>query len=315
MTRVTVITPSYNQGRFIGETIESVLSQDYPNIEYWVIDGGSTDETLDVLRGFGQRIRWISEKDRGQSDAINKGMRAATGEIVTWLCSDDLYRPGAVRRGVEAFQRHPDAGVVYGDADYVDPAGGKLLTFVGWPFDLSHTVLSCRNPISQAAAFIRSEIWHRVGGVREDLPALMDLDLWLRVGLLVPLRYVPEVWAAARMHPASKSIGGGAVNAVSVVRIISDFLGREDCPPQLTARRHEALASAHVVAAAESYQACAMGDVRRHLRAAQRYHPPRVGFPEWTVFLRSCLGANLVRTLRRLRGRRGHPLRRITDAA
>ena len=113
---VSIVTPSFNQGRFIRETIESVLSQDYPAIEYMVIDGGSTDETVSILKSYGNRIFWISEPDSGQSDAINKGWKRATGEILTWLNSDDVYLPGAIAKAADYLQRHPNVGVVYGDA-------------------------------------------------------------------------------------------------------------------------------------------------------------------------------------------------------
>ena len=107
---VSIVTPSFNQGRFIRETIESVLSQDYPAIEYMVIDGGSTDETVSILKSYGNRIFWISEPDSGQSDAINKGWKRATGEILTWLNSDDVYLPGAIAKAADYLQRHPNVG-------------------------------------------------------------------------------------------------------------------------------------------------------------------------------------------------------------
>src|SRR5579872_2956802 len=112
---VTIVTPSYNQGRFIRATIESVLTQDYPNIEYIIMDGASTDETADVVRPYLDRLTFVSEPDRGQSHAINKGFARARGEIVAWLNSDDLFLPGAVRRAVEAFRAAPQSGVVYGE--------------------------------------------------------------------------------------------------------------------------------------------------------------------------------------------------------
>src|SRR5207253_836839 len=120
---VSIITPSYNQGRFIRATIESVLGQDYPNIEYIIMDGGSKDETASIAREYSRRLTFISERDRGQSDAINKGFRMARGEIVSWLNSDDIILPGAVRSAVEAFERVPSAGAVYGDGYLIDLVG------------------------------------------------------------------------------------------------------------------------------------------------------------------------------------------------
>src|SRR5262245_18944056 len=134
---VTVVTPSFNQGRFIRATIESVLSQDYPDIEYIVMDGGSTDDTAEVVKDFAGRLTWISEKDRGQSHAINKGFRMAKGEIVAWINSDDSLVPGAVAHAVRAFVHHPEAGAVYGEGYLIDRAGRITSRFPATePFNL-----------------------------------------------------------------------------------------------------------------------------------------------------------------------------------
>ncbi|MFO0964057.1 MAG: glycosyltransferase family 2 protein [Gemmataceae bacterium] len=117
---VSIVTPSFNQGRFIRRTIDSVLSQDYPRIEYVVIDGGSTDETIDVLRSYGSRLEWVSEKDRGQSHAINKGLSRTKGAIVAYLNSDDTLAPGAVATAARHFQEHPDWDLIYGEGEYID---------------------------------------------------------------------------------------------------------------------------------------------------------------------------------------------------
>ena len=134
---VTIVTPSYNQGRFIADTIESVLGQDYPNIEYIVMDGASTDETAEVVRRYADRLEFISEKDRGQSHAINKGFGRARGEIVAWLNSDDTLLPGAVRRAVGALEAHPEAAASYGEGYLTDEAGYATCRFpYTQPFDL-----------------------------------------------------------------------------------------------------------------------------------------------------------------------------------
>ena len=123
---LSIVTPSFNTGRYLGAAVASVLSQDWPHIDYLVMDGGSTDNTPDVLRSFGEKLRWISEKDRGQSDAINKGFAQTTGEILTWLNADDAYATGAVRTAMEYFQAHPDVALVYGNADYIDARGDLI---------------------------------------------------------------------------------------------------------------------------------------------------------------------------------------------
>ncbi|WP_322508462.1 glycosyltransferase family 2 protein, partial [Anaerolinea sp.] len=124
MTLVNIVTPSFNQARFLEETMLSVLHQDYPHIEYIVVDGGSTDGSVDIIRRYADRLAWwVSEPDRGQTDAINKGFAHAHGEILAWLNSDDTYQPGAVRAAVEALEKHPEAAMVYGDAHYIDENG------------------------------------------------------------------------------------------------------------------------------------------------------------------------------------------------
>src|SRR5688572_25596277 len=132
---VSIVTPSYNQGRYIEETIQSVLNQDYPNLEYLVLDGGSTDETLEILKRYEGRLVWISEKDRGQADAINKGFHLAKGRILGWLNSDDTYSPGAIRKVAQYFQTHRDVGLLYGEGYHVDTAGKIIERYNTEPFN------------------------------------------------------------------------------------------------------------------------------------------------------------------------------------
>ena len=120
---VSIVTPSYNHGRYIEETIQSVLNQDYPNLEYLVIDGGSSDNTVEILKKYEGRLTWISEKDRGQADAINKGFRMANGEILAWLNSDDTYLPGAVQHSVRYLEAHSEVAMLYGEGYHIDAEG------------------------------------------------------------------------------------------------------------------------------------------------------------------------------------------------
>jgi glycosyltransferase involved in cell wall biosynthesis len=212
LPRVSVVVPSYNQGRFIEETIRSVLLQDYPNLELIVMDGGSRDGTVSILQRYDSWIHcWLSEPDRGQTHAINKGLARATGEIFTYLNSDDLLHPGAVTRVVDAFQRNPDVAVVHGECVYVDEAGGEL-------FRRSATVdglldylriwerFATGNYITQPEAFIRREALTRVGEFREDLHSVMDFEMWLRL-LSHGYRFlaIPGAVAHFRTYPAQKS--------------------------------------------------------------------------------------------------------------
>ncbi len=205
---VSVVTPSLNQGRFIGDAVQSVLSQDYPRIEYLVVDGGSTDGTLAVLAGHDGAIRWISEPDHGQAAAINKGFRLAAGEVLAWLNSDDLYEPQAVSAAVAYLQAHPDTAMVYGDATHVDAEDVEigLCAYVG-PFDLDRLIHES-DYIVQPAAFFRRSAFEAVGGLDESLHWGMDYDLWLKIARLFPIAYLPRKLARYRQTGENKTARG-----------------------------------------------------------------------------------------------------------
>jgi glycosyltransferase involved in cell wall biosynthesis len=204
---VSIVTPSYNQARYIEATLESVLSQDYPQIEYIVVDGGSSDGSREILERYTSRLAWwVSEPDRGQTDAINKGFARATGEVLAWLNSDDTYNPGAVRAAVEQIQKNPDAAMVYGDASYIDEDGREIGRFPAAQTDYPRL----RNGyvhIPQQAAFWRADLWRKVGPLDPSFYFAMDYDLWVRLSALAPLVYVPSrPWANFRLHRDAKTI-------------------------------------------------------------------------------------------------------------
>lgn len=206
---VTVVTPSFNQGRYIEETILSVLNQDYPNIEYLVIDGGSTDNTLDVLRNYEGQLTWISEPDRGQSHAINKGFRMARGEILCWLNSDDTYEAGALRMAVDYFTGHPDIMMVCGGANLIDDNGNFLERITAsLPFDLWSVVYLAQN-IPQPATFFRKCIFDAIGMLDENLHWCMDWELWIRIGSRFKVDCVEAVLANCRFYLETKTSTGG----------------------------------------------------------------------------------------------------------
>ncbi|MFN8379627.1 MAG: glycosyltransferase family 2 protein, partial [Anaerolineae bacterium] len=169
MPLVSIVVPSYQQGRYIRDTLDSILSQDFTDLECIVMDGGSTDETVAVLQSITDpRLMWVSEPDRGQSHAINKGLARATGAILSYLNSDDLLRPGAVTAVVRYFGQHPEADLVYGDMDHVDGEGATFETVIAAPFDLPDT-LAGRNSVNQPGTFWRREVGERVGPFDESL--------------------------------------------------------------------------------------------------------------------------------------------------
>jgi len=209
LPKITIITPSYNQGKFIRQTIESVLSQNYPNLEYIVMDGGSTDETVSILKEYEGKIKWFSQKDKGQSDAINKGLKMATGEIVAWLNSDDFYLPGTLERVGNFFAKHTDAQWVTGDYKIVDEQGKEIQSYVrtyknilrALPF---RSTLYIANYINQPSTFWRRKLHDEVGYINEQYHLCMDYDYWLRIYKHYPLHTFGSPLSAFRIHTTSK---------------------------------------------------------------------------------------------------------------
>lgn len=219
MLRVSIVTPSYNQARFLEQTIRSVLDSARPPHEYFVMDGGSTDWSVDIIKKYSPRLSgWVSEKDRGQADAINKGLRQATGEIVAWLNSDDYYFPGAIARALQAFEDNPQAGLVYGDVLSVDAAGKPFNLQSFQPFTLPD--LMSFHIISQPAVFIRRSILDQAGLLDTSYHCLLDHHLWLRIARLAPMVYIPETLAAARYHSEAKNLARTADFGREAFRIV-----------------------------------------------------------------------------------------------
>ncbi len=200
---VSVITPSFNQGRFIEQTILSVERQRYPNIEHIVIDGCSTDGTVETLESY-PHLKWVSEKDAGQSDALNKGLDLAEGHIIAWLNSDDIYLPGAIEKAVEALMADPDSGIAYCNYIEIDELGSEIDRVKLWPVDFKR-LLNYGNEIPQATVFIKREVVANVGGPERSYEYGMDYDWWLRIARKFTLKYVDDYWAAFRLHGDSKT--------------------------------------------------------------------------------------------------------------
>lgn len=207
--RVCLITPSYNSGRYLRAAIESVLAQDYPAIEYLVMDGGSSDGTLSVLREYGDRVRWISAPDDGQADAIARGFERAEGEILGWLNADDVLKHGAVRAIVEAFQARPSAALIYGHADFIDADGRTIgpCTVVE-PYDRQR-LIHYGDYIVQPAAFFSREAYTQIGGLDRSLNWAMDWDLWIRLALQYEVFHIDDELASYRWLGSNKTAEGG----------------------------------------------------------------------------------------------------------
>ncbi|WP_333819863.1 glycosyltransferase family 2 protein [Ohtaekwangia sp.] len=204
LPKISIVTPSFNQSQFIEETMLSVLNQDYPNYEYIVVDGGSTDGSVDIIKKYSDRLAyWISEKDRGFGDAINKGFAKATGEILYWLNSDDLLLPGALLIVGKYFQKYRDTGLVFGDRHIIDP-NSKLLSKRAYFFYFPGQ-LKFGKALPQECTFWRRDVFLRAGVLDEKLKFAIDFDLWCRMSKTAVIRHIPFYLGAFREQPASKS--------------------------------------------------------------------------------------------------------------
>jgi glycosyltransferase involved in cell wall biosynthesis len=205
---VSIVIPSYNQGQFIEETILSILNQDYPVIECLVMDGGSTDQTVEILKKYEGKIKWVSEKDKGQADAVNKGFKLAQGEIIGWLNSDDLYEPGCIRSVVECFSQNRDCLLVYGNGFQMNSDGSLKIPFVSG--SVTFKKLSKSNPLLQPSIFFRKELLLDVGYLDIHFQYVMDYEFWVRIFKQYEIQttYLPAYLSSWRLHQDAKtSIG------------------------------------------------------------------------------------------------------------
>ena len=217
--KLSIVTPSYNQGQFISETISSVLSQEVIDFEYVIVDGGSADNTIEVLKSFGDQIKWVSERDEGQADAVNKGIKATTGEIIGWINSDDIYYPGAFKEVLGVFKANPEIDVVYGRADHVDLVGQPFEEYPSEKWNYDRLIEHCF--ICQPALFFRRKVVEQCGPLEQKLNFCMDYEYWIRLAKNgINFRYIEKKLAGSRLYNENKTLG----SRVAVHEEINDML-------------------------------------------------------------------------------------------
>ncbi|HXZ94925.1 MAG TPA: glycosyltransferase family 2 protein [Dehalococcoidia bacterium] len=287
---VSVVTPSLNRGVFIEETIRSVMAQSYLQIEHIVIDGGSTDGTLDILQRY-KHLTWVSEPDNGAVDAVNKGWRMARGEVVAMLPADDTYTPWAVQCAVDYLTEYPCVDMVYGDCNVIDAAGRVFRQLNPGEFDLGKLLRSCMIP--GPTAFIRKSVLDKVGLLDTNLKLANDYDLWLRIGLNFQLKYIPRVLANFRMCPGSST----PETPQKFERLLYEhlyiyekFFANQQLPKKIKDSKHRVFGSAYMSLGLH-YHSLRKGAQARHYLVRALVADPKlfIKFPWLSIFFTSSL--------------------------
>jgi glycosyltransferase involved in cell wall biosynthesis len=287
---VSVVTPTYNQADFLRDTLESVLGQDYPNIEHQVIDDGSTDATPEILKEYSDRIAVERHDNRGQTPTINKGWERAKGDILTWLNSDDTFLPGAVTKAVEYFKEHPDVDIVFGDTLFTQPDGTPIeRSKTRAAFDYPTFVLQCENPIAQPSAFIRRAVIDDVGLLDPQFYYFMDWDFWLRAGVRHRIAYFPELFSTYRLHKDSKTMAQANKAAPELEYMYQKFFARGDLPAEIRAMEPRAMANMFFTSGGYYLEGGNPKGAKEMAWKAWRAHPAPVLSPEFLRKFFYCL--------------------------
>lgn len=245
---VTIVMPSYNQARYLDKAIQSVLDQDYPNIEFFVVDGGSKDHSADIIRqahrAHPQRlVWWVSEKDNGQADAINKGVKRAHGEYIAWLNSDDIYLPKAVSRAVAALKENANLGLVYGNIKSMNMDGQVFnsITYQEWGLE----DLMAFRIIGQPSVFMRRAAFEAAGGMDTTYDLLLDPLLFMRIAARYDIQYIDEYFAAARFHPEAKNVSQAKKYGADALKIVEMMPSDPDFKAAFAKNRAKILSGAY----------------------------------------------------------------------
>jgi glycosyltransferase involved in cell wall biosynthesis len=277
--KISIVTPSYNQGQFIEETIRSVLLQGYPNLEYIIMDGASTDGSVEIVKKYAPWLTyWTSEPDAGQSWAINAGWQRGTGDILAWVNSDDLLMPNTLQSAAGVFHSNKDAGFVHGIGEHIDEHSKVFGTFFGSEFDLEATLVSSENYVAQPSTFISRQALDRVGFLNCEFHVSMDWDLWLRIGAYFPAVYVRQVWSRIRNWEGSKASTIGYLSGAAHVQSVKDLFKNHPSSPVFSDRvKRKALASAYWMEAGAFYMQANYHGCGKSLVKSLWADPSRIG--------------------------------------
>ena len=278
--RVTVVTPSYNQEQFLERTLQSVLTQNYPNLEYIVLDGGSSDRSSDIIHALSERLDyWAIAPDGGQSAAISAGWMRSNGDVLCWLNSDDVLLPGALHAVAQLFAANPSAVMLFGAIAIIDAEDRKLGIKQPHPVNARSLLPWGRVP-GQPAVFIRREVFTRLGGPRSDLHYVMDWELWLRIALAYPesrMLHTDTVLAGSREWGATKTNTAEGRDAAEVRRVLAEVFARADLPAELRALEQVAYARTWWRQSRQEARAHRRGPAFTSLAKALRFAPSSFG--------------------------------------
>jgi glycosyltransferase involved in cell wall biosynthesis len=281
---VSIITPSYNQGNFIQRTIESVLNQNYPNIEYWVIDGGSKDNTISILKEYENdpRFHWLSEPDQGQGDAVNKGWQLCKGDILGWLNSDDTYLEGAIKTQVEALISHQEIGLVYGDALFIDDNDKIIGNYHTRPFNRKRFLHV--SSIAQPTAFFQRNLLEKAGLLNINLHYALDYEFFLRLMWNTTFLYTGKQVATYRLHQNSKTVDGYNQMLIETIEVVKQVCDENSVA--LAGTKMKAISDWYWMGAINSLESGNYADVRRYAKDALKSYliRPRIGIFSLKVF-------------------------------